>query len=158
MGALLRHSSFVIRHSALFLCITVILSSCTRLKSGAVDDPSVRALLTRYFDTWSKQDMSGYGACFHEQARILFIAADGRIVSQGTTDFLHSQKLAHEQSTTPMKEVPLEMKMQGDAKVMQAEVTWVLTKGSTEQRGTDFFTLKRDGDSWKIVGLVFYGE
>jgi hypothetical protein len=41
---------------------------------------------------------------------------------------------------------------------MQAAVTWLLTKGSTEQRGTDFFTLKRDGDSWKIATLVFYGE
>ena len=57
-----------------------------------------------------------------------------------------------------MTEKPLEMTIQGDAKVVQAQVTWVLTKGSTEERGTDFFTLKRDSSSWKIVSLVFYGE
>ena len=102
--------------------------------------------------------MSGYGACFNEQARILYVAADGRVISQGTTDFLHSQTLAHEQAASPMKEIPLEMKIQGDAKVVQAAVTWLLTKGGTEERGTDFFTLKHEGDGWKIVSLVFYGE
>ena len=104
--------------------------------------------------------MDGYGACFDPQARILF-CRESRwrgLVSEGTMDFLHGQKLAHEQSESPMTERPLEMKIQGDTKVAQAAVTWVLSKGSKEERGTDFFTLRRDGEGWKIVSLVFYGE
>jgi len=37
-------------------------------------EPAVRAHLERYFATWSSQDMEGYGACFHPQARISFCA------------------------------------------------------------------------------------
>ena len=102
--------------------------------------------------------MEGYGNCFDDTARIYFIAANGQVVAQVKTDFLHGQKLAHEQAPTPMKEVPLDMRIQGDARVKQAAVTWLLTKGHEEERGTDFFTLKRDGADWKIVSLTFYGE
>jgi hypothetical protein len=34
----------------------------------------------------------------------------------------------------------------------------VLHKGAKEERGTDFFTLRRDATGWKVVSLVFYGE
>jgi hypothetical protein len=150
-----RHSSFVICHLALLLAI---LPACAPKPTSHPHDASIRAFLTRYFSTWSAKDMDGYAACFHPQARVLFLAPSGQVTSQGLTDFLHGQKLAHETASAPMTEKPLEMTLQGDAKVVQATVTWVLTKGSTEQRGTDFFTLKREGDGWKIVTLVFYGE
>jgi hypothetical protein len=122
------------------------------------DETSIRAFLTQYFSTWSAKDMEGYAACFHPQARVIFLGASGKVVSEGLTDFLHSQRLAHETATAPMSEKPIEMTIQGDAKVAQASVTWVLTKGAAEERGTDFFTLKREGNGWKIVSLVFYGE
>jgi len=57
-----------------------------------------------------------------------------------------------------MKEVPLEMTIQMDDRVAQAQVTWLLTKKDSEERGTDFFTLQRDGKSWKIISLVFYAD
>lgn len=144
--------------------LLVVLVSClafTGCKTQSVkhpDDVSIRAFLNRYFSTWSAKDMEGYGACFHPQARILFLGRSGEVASQGLTDFLHSQRLAHQTAAVPMSEKPIEMTIQGDAKVVQASVTWVLTKGSTEERGTDFFTLKREGNGWKIVSLVFYGE
>lgn len=148
-----RHSSLVIR---IFLLFT--LASCTAQPSTHPDDANIRAFLSRYFSTWSAKDMDGYAACFHPQARVMFIGESGQILSQGLTDFLHSQRLAHETASVPMTEKPVEMTLQGDAKAVQAQVTWVLTKGTTEERGTDFFTLKREGNDWKIVCLVFYGE
>ena len=122
------------------------------------DQAAIQVFLNGYFDTWSRRDMEAYGACFDPQARILFVARDGGIVSEGTVDFLHGQKLAHEQGGPPMTERPLEMKIQGDTKVAQAAVTWVLSKGSKDERGTDFFTLRHDAAGWKIVSLVFYAE
>jgi len=134
------------------------LVSCSPMPAGHPEDAAIRAFLTRYFETWSRRDMEGYGACFDPQARILFVTKGGGIVSEGTVDFLHGQKLAHEQSPSPMSERALEMKIQGDTRVAQAAVKWVLSKGSREERGTDFFTLRRDAMGWKIVSLVFYGE
>lgn len=133
------------------------LNACSPNEASS-DEVAIRKFLAGYFDTWSKRDMDGYAACFDPDARILFVAANGEVVSQGTVDFLHGQKLAHEQSASPMTERPLEMKIQGDEKVAQAAVKWVLNKGSKEERGTDFFTLRREGAGWKIVSLVFYGE
>lgn len=140
------------------LFMALLLPACAPPATTHPDDAGVRAMLNRYFDTWSKRDMDGYGKCFDPKARILFIARNGDVISEGVTDFLHGQKLGHEQAATPMTERPLEMKIQGDAKVVQATVTWVLTKGSIEERGTDFFTLRKADDEWKIVSLVFYAE
>lgn len=136
----------------------IVLASCSPEPAAHPDDGAIRAFLTRYFETWSKRDMDGYGACFDPQARILFVAKGGGVVSEGTVDFLHGQKMAHERSPSPMSERALDMKIQGDMKIAQAAVPWILTKGSSEERGTDFFTLRRDAAGWKIVSLVFYGE
>lgn len=141
-----------------FLALALFAAGCANKQTTHSDDSAIRAFLTGYFSTWSAKDMEGYAACFHPQARVLFIGSSGQVVSEGLTDFLHSQRLAHETAATPMSEKPLEMTIQGDAKVAQASVTWLLTKGSTEERGTDFFTLKKEGSGWKIVTLVFYGE
>ncbi len=134
------------------------LPSCGADTVKHADDANIRAFLDRYFATWSAKDMDGYGACFHPQARVIFIDKVGQVLTQGLTDFLHGQKLGHERASEPMVEKPLTMEIMGDAQVVQAKVTWVLTKGSTETRGVDYFTLKREGQDWKIVTLVFYNE
>lgn len=134
------------------------LTGCEPGPAAHPDEASIRAFLTHYFETWSRRDMDAYGACFEPEARVLFLDRSGAVVSEGTVDFLHGQKLGHERSPEPMTERPLEMRIQGDARVAQAAVTWVLTKGRREERGADFFTLRRTGDGWKIVSLVFYGE
>jgi hypothetical protein len=153
---LTRHSSLITHRFLLVLVLA--LAGCKSTPSSHPDDASIRTFLNRYFSTWSAKDMDGYASCFHPQARVQFIDASGQVTSEGLTDFLHGQRLAHERATVPMTEKPIEMTIQGDAKVVQAQVTWVLTKGSTEEHGTDFFTLKRDSSGWKIVSLVFYGE
>jgi hypothetical protein len=122
------------------------------------DDANIRTFLNTYFSTWSARDMDGYGACFHPQARVILLDSGDKVTSEGLTDFLHGQKMVHQLSKVQMVEKPLEMRIQGDMRAAQAEVTWVLTKGSKEIRGTDFFTLKREGSGWKIVTLVFYGD
>ena len=152
--------SFVIRHCLvpLLAALAFASSGCTTKKSTHPEEASIRAFLTRYFSTWSAKDMEGYAGCFHSQARVIFLSKSGQVTSEGLTDFLHSQRLAHETASVPMTEKPIDMTIQGDAKVVQASVTWALTKGNVEERGTDFFTLKREGEGWKIVALVFYGE
>lgn len=136
----------------------MLMPGCGKAEKSPADTPELRTFLTRYFSTWSAQDMEGYGACFDSEARILFISKSGQVVSNGTIDFLHGQKMAHQTSEVRMTEHPVQMTIQGDNKVAQAAVTWVLNKGSSEERGTDFFTLQHEGDHWKIVTLVFYGE
>lgn len=136
----------------------LLLSSCGPAVAKHPDDARIRKFLEHYFATWSAKDMDGYGACFHPQARILFVGKDGSMTSDGLTDFLHGQKLGHERTTEPMIEKPLTMEILGDDLVVQAKVTWVLTKGKEETRGVDYFTLKREGESWKIATLVFYNH
>ncbi len=122
------------------------------------DDAKIRAFLEHYFATWSAKEMDAYGDCFHPQARVMFVSKDGSVDSQGLSDFLYGQKLGHEKSAEPMVEKPLTMEIMGDAVVVQAKVTWLLTKGKAETRGVDYFTLKREGGGWKIAALVFYNQ
>lgn len=102
--------------------------------------------------------MEGYGSLFDDKARVYFLEKNGTISSEGKTDFLHSQKMAHSQSKIPMKEVPLETKIMGDMRACQVEVKWKLTQGQRVVTGLDYFTLKKDADGWKIVSLLFYQD
>jgi hypothetical protein len=126
---------------------------------SAKDEEVVRTFLGRYFSTWSAQDMEGYAGCFHEQARISFVTKQGVVQSQGLTDFIHGQKMAHQTSSSPMKEVPLAMKIELHAPVAQAAVNWKLTKSAGgEETGMDFFTLVKTAEGWRIMSLVFYND
>jgi ketosteroid isomerase-like protein len=121
------------------------------------DEPALKAFLERYFSTWSAKDMDGYGACFHPSARITFVN-QGESVSQGLTDFLHSQRMSHANASHPMVEVPTRMSISGDDKVAQAEVRWKLTKGAEIVTGTDYFTVVKTRGGWRIISLVFYND
>ena len=57
-----------------------------------------------------------------------------------------------------MTEVPTAMKISGDARVAQAQVRWKLTKGRDVITGTDYFTLLKTPDGWRIAALVFYND
>lgn len=138
----------------LLLCLG--LTACGQ--AAHPDQSAIESFLQRYFSTWSAQDMTGYGACFHPTARITFVGIGDQSDSQGLTDFLHGQSLGHQRSPVPMTEVPTDMKIHGDARVAQAEVRWKLTKGSTVVTGTDYFTLMKTSAGWKIASLVFYND
>jgi hypothetical protein len=143
---------------AVLLCCVLWLAACSRPAAEHVEAAPVKAFLNTYFSTWSAQDMDGYAACFHPNARVTFIDNAGQGRSQGLTDFIHGQKLSHSQSATPMKEVPTDMKLTGDARIAQAQVRWKLTKGSETVTGTDFFTLVKTASGWRIMALVFYND
>lgn len=137
---------------ALVALLSLVLPCCS---SKAGDDKEVRSFLERYFATWSAQDMDGYGGCFHDQARVTFVGKGGRTDSMGLTDFLHSQRMAHQSSPTRMNEVPLEMRITSGTSITQAAVTWKLTKGSETETGTDYFTLVKTDGGWRIIALAF---
>ena len=133
------------------------------LASCGADKPStpelaVRAFLESYFSTWSKQDMEGYGRHFHESARVTYVDNKGQSHTDGLSDFLFGQKMGHQTSPEPMKEVPEQMSIQMHDHVVQAQVKWRLTKGATVVTGTDFFTLIRTGEGWRIINLVFNND
>lgn len=147
-----------IRHSAFLLLISSLLLSCGPEKPKSHPaEPAVRTFLERYFSTWSAKDMDGYGACFHEQARITFVQG-GQSQTQGLTDFLHGQKMSHATAQTPMTEVPTEMRILMDDRLAQASVRWKLTQGTRVVTGTDAFTLVSTPTGWKIASLVFYND
>lgn len=145
----------------LFVCLILMaligLSSCTKA-SAHPEKGEIETFLNRYFSTWSAKDMNGYGACFHPTARITFVEKGGQCSGQGVTDFLHGQKLGHEHSAEPMNEVPTNMKISGDSRVALAEVRWKLTKGREIITGSDFFTLLKTPDGWRIASLIFYND
>ncbi len=145
---------FVMRHISFFLLALMLMGCQPEPKSDSAD---VREFLTHYFSTWSAKDMDGYGGCFHEQARIVFVH-QGVPQSQGLTDFLHGQKLSHATTTVPMTEVPTDMKILSDERTAQASVRWKLTKGADITLGTDCFTLIKTSTGWKIMSLVFYND
>jgi hypothetical protein len=145
---------FVI-HSSFAILVSSFIASCSPASTS--DDSDVRSFLTHYFTTWSAKDMDGYGACFHEQARITFVH-QGVPQSQGLTDFLHGQKISHATTSVPMTEVPTEMKILRDDRTAQASVRWKLTKGADITTGTDCFTLVKTSTGWKIMSLVFYND
>lgn len=134
----------------------MLLASCT--EAANPEEKAVRSFLERYFSTWSARDMDGYGACFDPMARVTFVSKTGGVQSDGVTDFLHGQKLAHAQATVPMTEVPTDMKITSDSRVTLAAVRWKLTKGAETVTGTDCFTLIKTEMGWKIISLVFYND
>ncbi len=138
------------------LLALALLASCS--KTANADDAAVRAFLQSYFSTWSVREMESYGACFHPDARITYVAKGGTPHTDGLTDFLHGQKLAHAQSKVAMSESPTEMKITYDDRVTAAVVRWKLTKGPEIVTGTDVFTLVKTEKGWKIMSLVFFND
>ena len=139
----------------LLLAMALMLVPACSEPAPSEGEKEVRAHLERYFATWSAQDMEGYAACFHPQARICFNLGEGRVSSEGLTDFVHGQKMSHQTATSPMKEVPLEMKITTAKAVAQAVVKWELRKADGNKTGTDLFTLTRTADGWRIIALVW---
>ncbi len=131
----------------------LLLPCCAGTANG--DDKEVRSFLEHYFASWSAQEMDAYGACFDDQAHVTFVTKEGRVDSMGLTDFLHSQRMAHQTSPVRMNEVPLEMTIRKGRLITQASVTWKLTKGAEVNTGTDYFTLIKAEGGWHIIALAF---
>jgi hypothetical protein len=149
---------------ALFLrliCLIALigLPSCEKSDSQLAEEPAVRAFLERYFSTWSAQDMDGYAACFHESARVTYVAdRSGNQRTETLSDFLHGQRMGHKTATEPMTEIADSMDIQTDDRAALARVHWTLLKGAQKSTGIDHFSLIKTTSGWKIMHLLFYAD
>jgi pyroglutamyl-peptidase len=124
-----------------------------------VADPqekAVRALIDRYFVTWSAQDIDRYGQCFMPQAAIQLVNSEGGLITMSLRQFLMTQRKAHEENTEPMKETPESVEVRFEANLARVIVFWKLTVGEREETGYDHFTLMQSGGQWRIANLIFY--
>jgi pyroglutamyl-peptidase len=128
--------------------------------AGAVDARSaeVKELITRYFLTWSSQDMRGYNDCFLPEAAIQFIDPRGSVTTTLRQQFVESQRDVHLRSPQRLVEVPESIDVRFEEKLARVVVYWKLTAGTRIDRGYDHFTLARQDGRWKIVNLVFYSS
>jgi pyrrolidone-carboxylate peptidase len=125
-------------------------------KQAAVEQ--VRAFVDRYFATWSKQDMAGYGDCFAPQASIQFIDSDGRVVTRNKAQFVAEQTEYHARARVRAEEKPVDVDIRVEARLARAVVFWKLTAGPRTEFGYDHFTLIRDNGRWRILNLAFYAS
>jgi len=117
---------------------------------------AVRQFVDHYFDTWSNQDMKGYGDCFAAAATIQYIDADGSISTRNKPDFLATQIEYQGKTKNPAEERPVSVDVKLEAKLARAVVYWKLTAGPRVEYGYDHFTLVKQDGRWKILNLVFY--
>lgn len=141
--------------SLLFLFASL---ACQPTPQSHPDEVAVREFLTRYFSTWSKQDMDGYASCFHESARVTYLSDQGEPRTDSLTDFLYGQRMGHKTSPDPMTEVADSMIIQMDSRAAIARVAWTLTKAQQKTTGIDHFSLIKTPAGWKIVHLLFYAN
>jgi len=134
-------------------------------KPDAIDDPmsdgrdgEVRALISNYFECWSKQDIDGYGDCFDKGASVQLLHGPGSAVETMTLPrFLDSQRQAHRKASEPMVETAESVDVTWNDRLAHVVVRWKLRKGKmSEQQGYDHFTLHHTDGRWKIVHLLFY--
>jgi hypothetical protein len=140
------------------LLLACCLLGCAPAPEHHPDETAVRAFLTRYFSTWSAQDMAGYGDCFHESARITYLPLSGPPRTDSLTDFLYGQRMGHKTSPDPMTEVADAMHIQMDDRAAIARVSWTLTKAQQKTTGIDHFSLIKTPAGWKIIHLLFYAD
>jgi pyroglutamyl-peptidase len=123
------------------------------------EDPKraeVEEMIRRYFQTWSNQDMVGYGACFLTEAVVQFIDSQDRLSSTALGAFLVSQREAHRRARDRQTEVPESIDIRFEQKLARVVVYWKLTTGPKTEYGYDHFTLMKVRGQWRIVNLVFY--
>ncbi len=116
----------------------------------------VKELIERYFQTWSAQDMGGYGKCFASNACVQFIDPQGRLTSLSKEPFLATQREAHANARHRQTEVPESIDIRFEVKLARVVVYWKLTAGPETKYGYDHFTLMKHRGEWRIVNLVFY--
>lgn len=121
-------------------------------------EPDVRKLIDRYFKSWSSQDIDRYGRCFHPQAAVQIVDAQGRVATLALGRFLKTQELAHKQAKHPLVETPETVEVRFEGSLARVVVKWKLVDGPQVTRGYDHFTLLETNSGWRVVNLVFYDE
>jgi pyrrolidone-carboxylate peptidase len=117
---------------------------------------AAETLIRRYFKVWSDQDMPAYAACFSRHASIHSIDTQGNMSLSSLKPFVDGQARAHKAATSRMVEVPEEIVLRSEGRLMRAIVHWKLTADHRISIGYDHFTLAKESGQWKIIDLVFY--
>lgn len=138
--------------------VTAVLGEWRSMTLEAKSDlAAAEALIRRYFKVWSDQDMKEYGNCFSKHASIHAINDDGSISLSPLRPFVDGQTRAHKNATSRMVEVPEEITIRREGRLMRVVVYWKLTAENRVSVGYDHFTLCKESGQWKILNLVFYG-
>jgi pyroglutamyl-peptidase len=116
----------------------------------------IKEFISRYFRTWSEQDMKGYDECFLPDACIQFIDSQDRLHTSARAGFVANQAEYHRTAPHKSVEVPEAMDIRFEAKLARAVVSWKLTAGPRTERGYDHFTLVKHEGKWRIINLTFY--
>lgn len=125
------------------------------LPGGSGGAAEVDRAIDEYFRVWSSQNMEAYSDCFHPAAVVNFLDAKGVPRPSGLGPFVEGQRLAHANSRTQMREIPLRKETEADARVAHSVVRWKLFNDGGEETGTDYFTYIKTKNGWKIISLVF---
>lgn len=138
------------------------LAACLWSPGGAQGEPGTGAeerllhdLISTYFSSWSKPDMSSYKSCFHPQATVYFIDAAGNPHRSLLDEFVAGQERVQLRGPKPMTERPTHTTLSVHGRLARGEVRWELHKNGATDTGTDYFTFLKTGTGWKIIGLVF---
>jgi hypothetical protein len=122
------------------------------------DIKDIKEFITRYFSTWSKQDMKGYDACFMRDACIQHLDATGGLTTSLRARFIAGQAEYHRNSKVRTTEVAESIDIRFEEKLARVVVFWKLTAGPRVETGYDHFTLTRHEGQWRIVNLLFYSS
>lgn len=115
---------------------------------------SVRAMIDRYFASWSNRQMDVYGSLFLPEAVIQQINPDGSVETARTREFVAAQ--TEYQRRRPAKEAPVSVDIRFEQQLARAVVYWKLEAEGAVKYGYDHFTLLKAGNDWKILNLAFY--
>ena len=141
---------------SLCLCAAPVAPQATPAPDADPQQAEVEEMIRRYFQTWSDQDIAGYGACFLPTAVVQFIDSQDQLTSSALGSFLQSQREAHRRARYRQTEVPETIDIRFEQKLARVVVYWKLTAGPKTEYGYDHFTLLKVRGQWRIVNLVFY--
>lgn len=119
--------------------------------------PTVRAFLNEYFESWTEADFYAYEACFDREAVIQYRNPSGKLTTYDLPTFIRGQAKVH-QKGDGKSEIPLSMDIKIEDGRAKCLVRWKLTRPGGSKTGYDEFVLVPDGDSWRIISLLFYYE
>lgn len=151
----LRSSGAIVLLASLLACVWLATGCSSGEAETGPDQQLVGELIRHYFSSWSKPDLPAYAGCFHPQASIYFIDPSGKPHFFPLDKFIAEQKKAHLTATEPLIERPTHSTIEVRGRLAHATVRWELNINKTSQTGTDFFTLVKTGQGWKILTLVF---
>jgi pyrrolidone-carboxylate peptidase len=128
------------------------------LRQAAADprEGEIRALVDRYFTTWSAGDLERYGQCFMPQAAVQLVDPDGKLLTMPLRAFLESQREGRRRSGPGMTEAAESVEVRFEGRLARVVVFWKLVEGERTEFGYDHFTLMQANGQWRIANLIFY--